>query len=148
MEKDVPSQFKKIKNLARDICLGWGSAYFCKKKDYHFIPDEIKIYCGDNYLWNATLNNKGDLYKIEGASVYHLHRASSGAKEFNSLLDKDQKMYALIEPSYIEFCTERNKPKFLQRIFSVRNEGKNKILYILGVRIVLGLRKQGKNNEL
>ncbi len=142
--KNSKLKFKEIKNLAKDIVLGFGSAYFLKKEDYYFIPEELKIYCGDNFLTDKTLENNKKLYLIKGATVYHCHRATSGKKEFNELLYKDQKKYEEINPKYIEFCKERSKPNFIQNIFSIKNEGEYKILRIFYVKIKFK-RKQNKS---
>lgn len=137
-EFDNYPKSSKIEFLkTKERCSCWGSAIFMKKSSYQKIPEEMKIWFGDDFLFYECIKQKKDNYKILNSNVKHLHSFTSDLKEFNEIKRKDQEFYISLNPLYI-----RNKiyeSSFLQKIFSIKNEynhlKKNKIITILGIKI-------------
>lgn len=71
-------------------CDSFGIAMFFYKKNYVEIPNEIKIYYGDDWIF---YHNKSNNYTICGQEIYHLQSLSSGEKKFNPILKKDGEIY-------------------------------------------------------
>lgn len=77
----------------RDNC--WGSAIFGKKNHFSKIPDDIKIWCGDDYLFK--MNNGLKNYKLYNADIKHLHSNTSSLKEFDEIKKNDVRFYRKID---------------------------------------------------
>lgn len=78
----------------------WGSAFFGKKENYYEIPQNLKIYCGDNYLLKMNYDNSKTNYEIRGCKVKHLQ--SLTCKYYNEVLAEDIKNYAKIDERFKE----------------------------------------------
>ena len=70
---------------------GWGSLLFFSKNHWKNIPQELLIYSGDRYLTTKFRNVKSVLVSVKGESG-----ASSEAKEFSSILQRDRKNFDAI----------------------------------------------------
>lgn len=80
----------EFKPLNRYISLGdWGSAFFCKKSNYHNIPDDLKIIFGDNYLLKRNFDLGKINYQITGLNFNHIHSLSSASNEFTRIISSD-----------------------------------------------------------
>ena len=87
----------KIDNL--DIPINcWGCIIFVKKRDWVDIPDDIKIWWGDDFIRFTQVQNKRQVFKISGAPVSHLGSLSSANKNFNPIKRKDTLLYSKIDP--------------------------------------------------
>lgn len=78
----------------------WGSAFFGKKENYYEIPQDLKIYCGDNYLLKMNYDNNKTNYEIRGCKVKHLQ--SLTCRDYNEVLAEDIKNYAKIDERFKE----------------------------------------------
>ena len=45
-------------------CNSWGSAIFGRKENFYEIPENLKIWCGDDYIFKMNTNNGFINYKI------------------------------------------------------------------------------------
>ena len=114
----------------------FGSAFFIKKENYHDIPKNLKVWCGDNYLLKKNLDNNKINYEIIGAEVKHLKSMTVGNKKFEKICEKDVYNYAKINPEFKKHSHYKSKTKkFLSTIFSLTNENKHKVLTIAGIKI-------------
>ena len=75
----------------RDNC--WGSAIFGRKSQFYFIPEEMKIWCGDDYLFNMNVKNGYTNYKIYDIEVKHLHSNTSKLSVFDKIKQNDVQEY-------------------------------------------------------
>ena len=57
-----------------DLPSGWGCLIFCKKENYIHIPEDLKIYYGDNYLVD---NSVFPSYAYLGSKVYRYNNSFS-----------------------------------------------------------------------
>lgn len=114
----------------------WGIAIFFAKNKYFEIPEEMKIWCGDDYLIDMSKKSGFRNFEICNTNIKHLHSLTSSRKEFDEIKYNDQKVYKTINPDYnFKFGNSLN---IGQKIFSIKNEYKNgykyKILRILGFK--------------
>ena len=82
----------------RDNC--WGSAIFGRKENFYHIPNDIKIWCGDDYLFK--MNNRLGNYKMHNVGIRHLHSNTSSLKEFDLIKQNDVKFYQKIDAKLFE----------------------------------------------
>lgn len=67
----------------------WGSAIFGKKQDYYKIPTNIKIWCGDDYLFYMNKKHKKYCYQIITDKIVHVHRTTTGLISWHKVKEKD-----------------------------------------------------------
>lgn len=108
----------------------WGSIIFGSCKNYKSIPEELKIYCGDNFLYKSTRDK--DNYKMCGIKIKHYGSLSSDLEIFNNIKKDDMQTYSKMDSEYKAFIKKiiisQNKkiktlnPSFVEKIFSIKNE--------------------------
>lgn len=114
----------------------WGSAIFGLKENYYNIPEEMKVWCGDDYLFKMNKDNNKQNYKIVGGELKHLKSLTSRRPEFNLIKENDQKFYITIDPNF-SYISIDPKLTLWEKIFSVKNSlnKKHKIIRIFGIKI-------------
>lgn len=70
---------------------GWGSFYAMKRDNYVPIPDDIKIYCGDNIQW--VCNKPLILHGAKGEAKQRT-TTDSDPDHFFPIMDNDHKLFA------------------------------------------------------
>lgn len=78
----------------------WGIAIFCKKENYYKIPNDIKIWCGDNYLLKCNDDNKKHNFQIKNSNIKHFGSLSSNDEIFNEQKYNDLKLYTQIDTRF------------------------------------------------
>lgn len=119
----------------------WGSAIFGQKENYHNIPENIKIWCGDNYLLSANKNRGKTNFEIKNIEIKHLGSATCENPEVTKIRKKDIQNYAKIDENFKQHPDYEKEPTFLQKIFSIKNENKHKVYRLLGIKIKQKLEK-------
>ena len=79
----------------------WGAAIFGHKSNYYQIPDNLKVYCGDNYLLYKNKQNKKINYQIANQQIWHFGSMSANPVSQTYII-KDLEAYAEIEPDVIK----------------------------------------------
>ena len=132
-------KYKKIKDLHYPNNTYWGTAIFGARNHFYKIPEEMLIYCGDDYLLKKNNENRTN-YAFYNTEIYHCHSLTSCSKEFNSIKNNDMK---IIETIYPEYKKIRRKCHIIQKIFSIKNSQRktHKIITVLGLKIKLKRRK-------
>lgn len=69
--------------------MNWGSAFFCKKENWYDIPDDLKIFCGDNYLMFKNILNHKNNYSINNILIQHILSSTSSSEEFRAIRQSD-----------------------------------------------------------
>ena len=133
--KNSKIKIKPLKNILKEQDDFWGSAFFGHKSSYYPIPEDIKIWCGDNYLLKMNSDNKKMCYKICNCQIKHYGSLSCKSSSISEILLNDQKLYSLIDLDYEDNLVRRNAPNIFQRVFSLRNERGSKYLYIAFLKI-------------
>ena len=108
----------------------FGIIMFGHKKSYYKIPNKIKVWFGDDYLFVKNQNKKKQNYIIKNTKIYHCHSLTSNMTCFDKIKKEDEKIffYALYKP--------------FEKIFSMKNYNKiHKIITILGIKIKIERRK-------
>lgn len=129
----VSNKFDISIKKADERKLYYGILMFGHRDNYFVIPDKLKIYCGDDYLFWKNQKNGKDNYKISGCNVKHCHQLSSGKKEFSKIKTADSQYYKTIQKGYkVPKTCRTDTRKFLNKIFNIYNEYKNnqKIKYL------------------
>lgn len=137
---DAFDEYPKESNLeflkCDERCISWGSAMVLEKSSYYEIPEEIKIWFGDDFLFEKNKEHKKINYRIKNSNIKHLHSLTSDAEEFDKIKKKDEKMYYKIFPQYNKKNTMFN---VWSKIFSIKNQYRNgkkcKILTIFGIKM-------------
>ncbi len=135
--KDSKIKIKPMKNLLKDQADYWGSAFFGHKNSYYPIPDDIKIWCGDNYLLKMNYDNNKMCFKVTNCQIKHFGSLSCKSSTVSEILRNDVKLYSKIDVDYEEKCELKNAPNIAQRLFSIRNEKNIKYLYFMFTKIKL-----------
>ena len=73
--------------------LHWGVAIFCFKTSYFEIPDELKIFYGDDWLFLKNKKEGKTNYQISGQRIFHYGSLSSKSKNLNPITKQDKKIY-------------------------------------------------------
>ena len=138
--------FHPMENKLYTIC--WGSAIFGKKENYYEIPKSLKIWCGDNYLLKKNIDNKKICYEVKNTQIKHVKSLTCNNPVFDKIKQKDIDNYAKIDKQFKSHSSYK-KNSFIQKIFSIKNEGERKVLRILGFKISKKYKKyQSKKYKL
>lgn len=96
---------------------GWACGFFVHKKVYNFIPDELKLHCGDNWLLDTVGKQH---YVLRGVSFSN--EFSGTIKTVRSLpvdhplyIDstQDEILYTQLKPLYAKYHTPPSTTKIL-----------------------------------
>ncbi|MCR5535855.1 MAG: glycosyltransferase [Succinivibrio sp.] len=108
----------------------WGSAYFGEKSHYVEIPECMKIFNGDHFIFVRNIEAGRQNYKISGAHLKHLTcLTSKSSKSFDKIFKDDRK--AAIKYGVIEFLDLN----FWQRLFSIHYFHKHYVICLLGLKM-------------
>ena len=93
-EMTAPPQKTELKlEPTKARCLYWGIAIFFYKSSYYEIPDELKIYCGDDWIFTRNQCNKRQNYIVCGQDIYHYGSLSSNDKGLNPIGKRDTRLF-------------------------------------------------------
>ena len=110
----------------------FGSAFFGYKKNYFEIPNEMKIFYGDHFLFTKNIQLGYKNYKITNVGVKHLESLSSHSSPvFAKIFRKDRKI--CIKHNGVE----HQHLNFLQRILSITTYHNHYVFCLLGLKIKL-----------
>lgn len=126
VQKIMPTpESTKIKlEKATGRCGYYGVAMFFYKSSYIEIPEDIKIFWGDDWLYYQNKKKKRTNYFIINQRIYHWGSLSSTDKVVNPYSKKDSKLY------------RKYSRNFLQRIFNIEQVYKGIRFTILGIEIL------------
>lgn len=71
----------------------WGVAIFCYKSSYFEIPNDMKVFRGDDWLFYQNKLIGRQNYYITGQKIFHYGSLSSKSKSIKSIGQKDRKNY-------------------------------------------------------
>lgn len=108
----------------------FGSAFFGDKKNYFEIPDEMKVFYGDHFLFTRNIQAGHKNYKITNIGVKHLESLSSHSSPFIAkMFKKDRKI--CIKHNGVE----HQHLSLLQRIFSITTYHNHYVFCLLGLKM-------------
>ena len=114
----------------------WGSAFFGKKSNYFKIPEDMKIFYGDHYLFKKSLMANRKNYRICNIKVKHLvSLTSASSRKFSKIFKDDRK--ACIQHGILEYLNL----SFWQKLFSVHYFHNHYIFCFLGLRMKFKVKK-------
>lgn len=120
----IPKTESLYLEKATGRCGFFGIAMFFYKTSYIKIPDDIKIYWGDDWLFYQNKKNHRQNYFIAGQKIYHYGSLSSTDKSINPYSKEDSKLY------------RKYTRKWWQYIFNLEEVYKGLRLTILGLEIL------------
>lgn len=139
LPKERKLLYKKIENIYKNKNWYWGTAIFTSKDNYYMIPEEMLIYCGDDYLLYKNKKNKKQNYAIYNVSIKHYGSLTSSSKKYRNIKKEDINFFSAIDKDYRNFIKrEHLKKKFkenFRKLFSVNNVGIRKVICIFGIKI-------------
>lgn len=102
----------------------WGIAIFFYKSSYDEIPNDIKIFCGDDWIFlqNELYNRRN--YNITGQNIYHWGSLSSASKSLSKIGNSDRKIY------------RQYTRKWWQYIFNIEPVFRGARLTIFGIELL------------
>ena len=77
----------------KNRCLHWGIAIFFNKSNYNEIPNDLKIFYGDDWLIYQCKKNRKKIYSITNQEIYHYGSLSSSAGSLNPIAQEEEKIY-------------------------------------------------------
>ncbi len=90
------------------LCYWFGIAMFGHKSAYSPIPEDLKVFYGDNYLLHVNRTQKRPCYAICGQQLYHL----------GSLSSKEVSHFGQVEkPLYEQYCKKYTAKWTAQQAF-------------------------------
>lgn len=108
----------------------WGSAYFGKKENYVVIPNEMKVFYGDHFLFTRNIQAGRKNYKITNINVKHLESLTSHSSTFIKKLFKSDRKYCIKYDG-----VEHQHLSFAQRILSLTYYHEHYVLCLLGLKM-------------
>lgn len=118
-------KFGKLKRLYEEKFFYWGVAIFGKKSNYYCIPNDMKIYSGDNYLLFQNNENKKINYAVYNTTIKHIGSLTSASISFSDIKWNDQRFYSKIDKRYKKYLDSRVKLKYnnkFEEFFSVKRK--------------------------
>lgn len=127
-------------NQEDELYIGyWGIAIFGRKQNFNEIPENIKIWCGDNFLLKKSADSGKKNYKIHCGELYHIGSLSSKSPVYDEIKKRDVELYAKIDKKFKVHDKGIKMPKYKpwEYIFSVKNtiNKRYKVITILGLQI-------------
>ena len=125
-------KYLPIKN---DLYIGyWGVAIFGKKSNFSEIPQEMKIWCGDNFLLKTNQDKYRKNFKLRCDKIIHLGSLSCGTSTLDGIKKSDIEFYSTIDPQFKNHDCGVKKQTFLNKIFTLTNSSdrRRKLLTIFG----------------
>lgn len=123
-----PIKAGKIELSPTDCIInGFGVIMIGHRSAFPYIPEEMKVYGGDEYLFKINDDNGKRNYLIYGEEMRHYGSLSSSCSSLNEIKDKDEKYF---EDNF-------NPPKKLSlsdKLFSIKIKGRHFVLHVLGLR--------------
>ncbi len=71
----------------------WGIAIFFYKSSYIKIPNDLKIFCGDDWIFLQSKKYNRKNYQITGQDIYHYGSLSSASTKLSKIGDNDRYFY-------------------------------------------------------
>lgn len=138
--------FKPINNIRTDKNYYWGSAIFGRKENFYVIPEDILVYCGDDYLLYMNAKNNKTNYAFSNTEIKHCHALTSASPEFLKIKENDKIAYAKIDYEFKKFLQRKQFCNFIQQIFSIQNstDKTHKILTLFGLKIKIKRKSKSK----
>ncbi|MGN0915687.1 MAG: glycosyltransferase family 2 protein [Succinivibrio sp.] len=124
--EDSDVRFEKIDKMKGF----WGSAYFGRKDHYFMIPEEIKVFYGDHFLFRRNQQAGRANYKITNIRVKHLESLTSHSSAFIKKMFKSDRKYCIKHDG-----VEHQQLSFLQRLFSLTYYHEHYVLSLLGLKM-------------
>lgn len=139
--KDYPQDTKiKYLPIKNDLYIGyWGVAIFGAKTHFKNIPQEMKIWCGDNFLLKTNQDNSRKNFKLRCGKIIHLGSLSCGTSALDEMKKNDIEFYSTIDPQFKKHDCGIKKQSFLNQIFTLTNSSdrRQKLLTILGHTFII-----------
>lgn len=123
---DTDVKFEKLNKLSGF----WGSAYFGKKSNYFEIPNEIKVFYGDHFLFRRNQQAGRQNYCITNINVKHLESLTSHSSTFIKKLFKSDRKYCIKYDG-----VEHQNLSLLQRILSITYYHEHYVFCLLGIKM-------------
>ena len=119
---------KKIEISPTDNMInGFGVIMIGHKSAFPHIPEEMKVYGGDDYLFRINVDNNKQNYLIYGVEIRHFGSLSSSNPALKEMKAQDEKYF-------IDNFNPPSKFSFLEKLFSIKIQGRHYVFRILGIR--------------
>ena len=120
----TPASTEIVLEKATGRCGYFGIAMFFYKSSYIEIPEDIKIFWGDDWLYYQNKKRKRENYFITKQEIYHYGSLSSTDKVVNPYSKKDSRLY------------RKYTRKLWQKVFNIEPVYKGFRLTIFGIEIL------------
>lgn len=120
----TPTLTNIVLEKATGRCGFFGIAMFLYKTSYFEVPEDIKIFWGDDWLYYQNKKRKRNNYYIAGQEIYHYGSLSSTDKAVNPYSKNDSKLY------------RKYTRNWWQNIFNIESVYKGFRLTIFGIELL------------
>lgn len=99
----VPEDSDFILSKTNFIAQGFGIAMFFPKEIYKPIPENLKIWFGDNYIFRQIKKSGYENYLIKGQEIYHVGSLSCEQFKESPLYKEDKKAWKKIRYKWYDY---------------------------------------------
>lgn len=123
---------KRTMKVSPTDCMinGFGIIMAGHKSAFPHIPEEMKVYCGDDYLFKMNSNANKQNYLIYGLEMRHFGNLSSSNPILQEMKKRDEHYYIDNFDQTFQFS-----PK--EKLFSIKIQGRHYVLHLLGLKFRL-----------
>ena len=108
----------------------YGSAFFGRKENYFEIPEDMKIFYGDHFLFTRNIQKQNQNYLITNLKIKHLESLTShSSKKLRNYFRHDRKV--CIKHNGVE----HQQLTFKQKLLSLTYYHEHYVLSIFGIKI-------------
>jgi len=107
----------------------WGIMIFFYKENYKPIPEDVKIFHGDDWIFDEHKKLKKQNYFVANTKIYHHESLSVGSMKGNPYLKKDKKTY------------RAHTLKWYEHIFSIHRLFRGFRIILFGIEITYHTQK-------
>lgn len=122
--KPTPASTEIVLEKATGRCGYFGVAMFLYKTSYFEVPEDIKIFWGDDWLYYQNKKRKRNNFYITNQEIYHYGSLSSTDNVVNPYSKNDSKLY------------RKYTRKWWQQIFNIESVYKGFRLTIFGIELL------------
>ena len=91
--KPIPEQTESYIGKTKKHCGGFGVAMLFYKTSYYEIPEDMKVFCGDEWLFYQNEKHKARNYWITYQKIYHYDGLSLTDDIKNQYLEHDRELF-------------------------------------------------------
>lgn len=98
--EELPEEHNIILKAVNERTYAFGILMAGKKSSYYPIPDQLKVWCGDDYLVKANIDAGKQNYVIQGPIIKHIESLTSNNPIFEAIKQNDLNIYKTMDKNF------------------------------------------------